>query len=53
MITQKAFVALKQRACELLVSRDFEPILPVEDCYIPTTSRFTLSGQRATTKCCA
>jgi len=39
MIAQKVFAAKKQRALELLSSRGFEPVLPVEDCclsrYIP------------------
>ena len=34
MIAQKAFVASLQRATDLLISRGFEPVLPVEDCYI-------------------
>jgi len=46
MITQKAFVALKQRACELLVSRGFTPILPVEDCYISDYVPLHLAGAK-------
>ena len=46
MIAQKAFVALKERAGGLLVTRGFEPILPVEDCYISHYIPLHLAGAK-------
>ena len=46
MIAQKTFVASKQRALELLASRGFEPILPVEDCYISDYIPLHLAGAK-------
>jgi hypothetical protein len=46
MITQKVFVSSKQRAVELLVSRGFEPIVPVEECYISDYIPLHLAGAK-------
>lgn len=34
MIAQGAFLSYRERACGLLVSRGYDPILPVESCYL-------------------
>jgi hypothetical protein len=46
MIAQWAFSALKQRATELLISRGFEPVLPVEECYISHYIPLHLAGAK-------
>ena len=45
MIAQSAFNASKQRAAELLISRGYEPVLPVEEVSSPTISRSIWQGQ--------
>jgi hypothetical protein len=47
MIAQKAFVSSKQRAVELLVSRGYEPIIPVEECYISDYIPLHLAGAKS------
>ncbi|MFA5413918.1 MAG: hypothetical protein WC295_00375 [Methanoregula sp.] len=34
MIAQSSFTASKERAAELLVARGYEPVLPVESCFL-------------------
>jgi hypothetical protein len=46
MIAQKAFVASMQRASDLLISRGFDPVLPVEDCYISHYIPLHLAGAK-------
>jgi hypothetical protein len=46
MIAQWAFSALKQRATDLLISRGFEPVLPVEECYISHYIPLHLAGAK-------
>lgn len=46
MIAQWAFSALKQRATELLISRGYEPVLPVEECYISHYIPLHLAGAK-------
>ena len=47
MIAQSAFSASKQRAAELLISRGYEPILPVEECYISHYIPLHLAGAKS------
>ena len=47
MIAQSAFSASKQRATELLISRGYEPILPVEECYISHYIPLHLAGAKS------
>lgn len=46
MIAQRAFTAYRQRAVELLVSRGYDPVLPVSDCFLSQYIRLHLAGQR-------
>ena len=46
MITQCAFNASKERAMELLLSRGFEPVLPVESCFFSRFIPLHLVGLR-------
>lgn len=46
MIAQRAFTASRQRASGLLVSRGYEPVLPVSDCFLSQYIRLHLAGQR-------
>lgn len=47
MIAQSAFSASKQRAADLLISRGYEPILPVEECYISHYIPLHLAGAKS------
>ena len=46
MIAQKVLAAKKERATELLTSRGFEPIIPVEDCYLSHYIPLHLAGTK-------
>jgi hypothetical protein len=46
MIAQSAFNASKERAAELLISRGYEPVLPVESSFLSRHIRLHLIGMR-------
>ena len=46
MIAQSAFVTSKERAAELLVSRGYEPVLPVESSFLSQYIRLHLVGMK-------
>ena len=46
MIAQTSFNASKERATELLISRGFEPVLPVESSFLSRHIRLHLIGLR-------
>ena len=46
MIAQSAFNASKERAAELLISRGYEPVLPVESSFLSRHLRLHLIGMR-------
>jgi len=46
MIAQNAFIASKERATELLISRGYEPVLPVESSFLSRYIPLHLIGLR-------
>jgi hypothetical protein len=46
MIAQSAFVASRERAAELLISRGYEPVLPVENSFLSQYIPLHLVGLR-------
>jgi hypothetical protein len=46
MIAQKVFAATKERAVALLTTRGFEPVLPVEECYLSHYIPIHLAGTK-------